>query len=137
VLIVGWIYFLAKFQMYGVRYGDYNVGMLVTMSHICYCCGEDKKVLWHLLDQLVKMPGAAKMAPPLQWRQDVERYCNNIPAYYVLPLRQALKRWGLNAHVVPDSMENSLLAGFVGTQLKKLKAEARVIFDADMSRIMV
>jgi hypothetical protein len=34
-------------------------------------------------------------------------------------------------------MENSLLAGFVGTQLKKLKAEARVIFDADMSRIMV
>ncbi|KAH9549723.1 hypothetical protein CY35_10G033700 [Sphagnum magellanicum] len=93
-------------------------------------------VLWHLLDQLVKMPGAAKMAPPLQWRQDVERYCNNIPAYYVLPLRQALKRWGLNAHVVPDSMENSLLAGFVGTQLKKLKAEARVIFDADMSRIM-
>ncbi|CAM6046684.1 unnamed protein product [Sphagnum compactum] len=93
-------------------------------------------VLWQLLDQLGKIPGAAKMAPLPQWRQDMERYCNSIPAYYGPPLRHALKRWGLNAHVVPDSMENSLLAGFVGTQLKKLKLEAKVIFDADMSRIM-
>ncbi len=104
---------------------------------IILLCVNKNQVLWQLLDQLGKIPGAAKMAPLPQWRQDMERYCNSIPAYYGPPLRHALKRWGLNAHVVPDSMENSLLAGFVGTQLKKLKLEAKVIFDADMSRIMV
>lgn len=77
------------------------------------------------------------MSPLPQWRQDMERYCNSIPAYYVYPLRGALKRWGLNPHVVPDSMENSLVAGFVGTQLKRLKMQAKELLDSDMSRIMV
>lgn len=77
------------------------------------------------------------MSPSPQWRQDMERYCNNIPAYYGPPLRIALKRWGLNAHVIPESMELSLLAGFVGTQLKRLKTQAKELLDADMSHIMV
>ena len=77
------------------------------------------------------------MSPLPQWRQEMERYCNSIPAYYGPPLRTALKRWGLNAHIVPESMESSLLAGFVGTQLKRLKLQAKELFDADMSRIVV
>lgn len=83
------------------------------------------------------MPGGAKTSPSPQWRQEMERYCNSIPAYYGPPLRSALKRWGLNAHIVPESMESSLLAGFVGTQLKRLKLQAKELFDADMSRIVV
>lgn len=77
------------------------------------------------------------MSPPQTWRQDLERYCCSIPAYYGPPLRVALKRWGINLHVVPDSMESNLFAGFVGTQLKRLKIQAKEIYDADMNRIMV
>lgn len=95
------------------------------------------QVLWQLLDQLGKMPGQSKMSPLPQWRQDMERYCCSIPAYYGPPLRGALKRWGINAHVVPESMENNLLAGFVGNQLKRFKSQAKEIFDVDLSRIMV
>jgi hypothetical protein len=67
----------------------------------------------------------------------MERYCNSIPAYYGPFLRVALKRWGINAHVVPDSMESNLYTGFVGTQLKRFKSQAKELFDADMARIMV
>lgn len=83
------------------------------------------------------MPGQSKMSPSPQWRQDMERYCSSIPAYYGPPLRGALKRWGINAHVVPESMESNLYTGFVGTQLKRFKLQAKELFDADMARIMV
>ncbi|KAL2652907.1 hypothetical protein R1flu_021035 [Riccia fluitans] len=93
-------------------------------------------VLWQLLEQVSKTPGSAKIPPLPQWRQDIERYCNSIPAYYGAPLRTALKRWGLSAHVVPDSMENSLVSGFVGTQLKRMKMQAKQELDDDMKRIL-
>lgn len=95
------------------------------------------QVLWHLLDQLGKMPGQSKMSPLPQWRQDMEKYCSSIPAYYGQPLRIALKRWGINAHVVPESMDSNPYTGYVGTQLKRFKTQAKELFDADMARIMV
>ncbi|BBM97065.1 hypothetical protein MPTK1_1g02770 [Marchantia polymorpha subsp. ruderalis] len=92
-------------------------------------------VLWQLLDQVAK--GGSNKIPPLpQWRLDIERYCLSIPSYYGAPLRAALKRWGLNAHVVPDSMENSLVSGFVGQQLKRLRLQAKQDLDDDMKRIL-
>ncbi|KAL3684707.1 hypothetical protein R1sor_002729 [Riccia sorocarpa] len=93
-------------------------------------------VLWQLLEQVSKTPGSTKIPPLPQWRQDMERYCSSIPAYYGAPLRTALKRWGLSAHVVPDSMENSLVSGFVGTQLKRMKMQAKQELDEDMKRIL-
>lgn len=83
------------------------------------------------------MPGQAKMLPSNQWRQEMERYCCSIPAYYGPLLRVALKRWGINVPVVPDGMESNLSTGFLGTRLKRFKAQAKELYDADMSRIMV
>ncbi|CAM6103367.1 unnamed protein product [Calypogeia fissa] len=93
-------------------------------------------VLFQLLDQGAKLPGAAKMPPLPQWRQEIERYCNSIPSYYGAPLRTALKRWGLTIHVVPEAMENSLAAGFVGNQLKRLRMQAKADLDEDVKRIL-
>ncbi|KAG0585074.1 hypothetical protein KC19_3G255800 [Ceratodon purpureus] len=110
-----------------------RVGSNLTLFVLPY----NYPVLWQLLEQLGKMPGQSKMSPSAQWRQDMERYCSSIPAYYGPPLRGALKRWGINAHVVPESMESNLYTGFVGTQLKRFKSQAKELFDADMARIMV
>lgn len=96
------------------------------------------QVLWQLLDQGAgKVPGAAKMPPLPQWRQEIERYCNSIPSYYGAPLRLALKRWGFPMYVVPEAMENSLIAGFVGNQLKRLRMQAKADLEEDLKRILV
>lgn len=109
-----------------------RVGSNLTLFVLPY----NYPVLWHLLEQLGKMPGQSKMSPLPQWRQDMEKYCSSIPAYYGQPLRIALKRWGINAHVVPESMDSNLYTGYVGTQLKRFKTQAKELFDADMARIM-
>ncbi|KAJ7546485.1 hypothetical protein O6H91_08G041500 [Diphasiastrum complanatum] len=103
-----------------------QVGSTLTLYVLPY----NYPVLWQLLDQAGKMPGGAKMSHLPLWRQEMERYCNNCPSYYGSPLRVALKRMGLIAHVVPDSMEKSLLTGYVGTQLKRLKVQAKSELDA-------
>jgi hypothetical protein len=52
-------YFLEKFQMFWVRFGDYNV----TMFHIFYYCGEDKISAMESSLLIREVHGVVKIAP--------------------------------------------------------------------------
>lgn len=110
-----------------------NHGGSITLFILPY----NYPVLWQLLKQVVKPPGSTTAKLPLnpQWRQDMERYCNGIPPYYAPALRVALKRWGLLAHIVPESLETPWLS-FLGTYLKRIKAQAKPELDTMMSHIL-
>jgi UDP:flavonoid glycosyltransferase YjiC (YdhE family) len=81
-------------------------------------------VLVKLLDQLSHMGSNMKVAPPIPWRQEFERYCTSIPSYYMPPLRVAFKRMGIPVQLIPDLREG--LKPATANHLKQLQRQAKV-----------
>ena len=75
----------------------------------------EEGVLCQQLEQLGKISGGAR---PSSLSQVATGHGKILPLYSGILWtfrRSAWKRWGINAHIVPESAERSLLAGFVGT----------------------
>ncbi|KAK3282594.1 hypothetical protein CYMTET_9672 [Cymbomonas tetramitiformis] len=89
-------------------------------------------VLFRLLDQLMKMTTGAKMNPPPAWRMDMERYTGSLPAYYLNPLRTALRRMNLAPRSVPNPPESGVPFA-IANYLKRVKAQAR----AELERMLL
>eukprot|EP01113_Clastostelium_recurvatum_P003584 TRINITY_DN11566_c0_g1_i1.p1 TRINITY_DN11566_c0_g1~~TRINITY_DN11566_c0_g1_i1.p1 ORF type:complete len:611 (+),score=160.55 TRINITY_DN11566_c0_g1_i1:850-2682(+) len=78
--------------------------------------------LWPLLEELASQ---YKMNPPTKWRNEFEQYILTVPPYYIAPLRNALKRFGVTAPLVPDHIDGGL-SHTVTTYLKKIKQQAKI-----------
>ncbi|XP_002985247.2 integrator complex subunit 6 homolog [Selaginella moellendorffii] len=129
-----WQVFIRNSKGPNFGYGDpFGYLKLIGSNLTLFVLPYNYPVLFHLLEHASKNPKATNT---IQWRQEMERYCNSIPAYYGPPLRAALRQWGLNLHVVPDALEKTIFAGFVGNQLKRLKAQAKTELESMTEKLI-
>lgn len=78
--------------------------------------------LFYLLEELWKQ----KLMPTGQWRQDFENYLQQVPFYYIQPLRIALvNRMKLPSHIIPDHIDGQMPYS-MAQHLKKLTKQAKV-----------
>ncbi|XP_046852731.1 integrator complex subunit 6-like [Xenia sp. Carnegie-2017] len=91
-------------------------------------------ILIPLLDELFKV---LKLSPTPKWRQLFDKYLSDLPSYYIVPLRTALRRMGANVNLlIPDHVESSSsLSNSIQSYLKKLKQQAKVEADKVLSGI--
>ncbi|TSQ01588.1 Integrator complex subunit 6 [Bagarius yarrelli] len=81
-------------------------------------------VVLPLLDDLIRVH---KFKPTPKWRQAFESYLKTMPAYYITPLRKALRMMGA-PNLLAESMEYGL-SYTVASYLKKLSQQAKVEAD--------
>lgn len=72
-----------------------------------------------------------KTAVTAKWRQDFEAYLTTVPAYYLPPLRNGLKRWNAAmAQFIPDHIAVDMgLSVPLVQQLSKIKLAAKTEMD--------
>ena len=78
------------------------------------------------------MPPSAKLQPPRPWLVEMERYCNSVPACYLGPLKNAMRRLNVGPRCVPSPLEGGL-SHAVAAYLKRVKQQAR----GELERCMV
>eukprot|EP00794_Sanderia_malayensis_P011193 gene11193-12367_t len=82
-------------------------------------------ILLPLLDELFKVH---KCKPTSKWKESFELYLQTMPNYFAGPLRNALRRMGAPANLVPDHIDGSLSFSVI-TYLKKVKHQAKIEAD--------
>eukprot|EP01112_Ceratiomyxa_fruticulosa_P021136 TRINITY_DN7363_c0_g1_i1.p1 TRINITY_DN7363_c0_g1~~TRINITY_DN7363_c0_g1_i1.p1 ORF type:complete len:826 (-),score=170.60 TRINITY_DN7363_c0_g1_i1:39-2516(-) len=75
--------------------------------------------LFPLLEDLARNHA---MNPTAKWRIEFEQYLNTLPSYYITPMKNALKRYGVTNNLIPDQFEGSL-PPVVSSYIKKLRAQ--------------
>ena len=91
-------------------------------------------MVFRLLTALTGLPSGARLAPPPAWRADLARCVAAAPPSYRAPLRAALARINLPAHLVPADPHDGGLPPSLATALRRAAAGARADVDAVAAR---
>ena len=76
-----------------------------------------------------------KFNPTPKWRNEFEQYLATLPFYYMKPLKNALKRFGIAMALIPDHFESEL-PFTIQAYLKKLKEQSKVEADRMLAAML-
>ena len=91
-------------------------------------------MVFRLLTALAGLPSGARLAPPPVWRADLARCVAAAPPSYRPPLRAALARINLPAHLVPGDPQDGGLPPPLAAALRRAAAGARADVDVVAAR---
>lgn len=112
-----------KYSDLGQPFGYLKASTTLTCVNL-FVMPYNYPVLLPLLDDLFKVH---KLKPNMKWRQAFETYLKNMPPYFLLPLKKALRMMGA-PNLISDNMDCGLSYSVI-SYLKKLSQQAKMESD--------
>ncbi|MBN3279699.1 INT6 protein, partial [Polyodon spathula] len=112
-----------KYSDLGQPFGYLKASTTLTCVNL-FVMPYNYPVLLPLLDDLFKVH---KLNPNMKWRQAFETYLKNLPPYFLLPLKKALRMMGA-PNLISDNMDCGLSYSVI-SYLKKLSQQAKMESD--------
>lgn len=112
-----------KYSDLGQPFGYLKASTTLTCVNL-FVMPYNYPVLLPLLDDLFKVH---KLKPNIKWRQAFEMYLKNMPPYFLLPLKKALRMMGA-PNLISDNMDCGLSYSVI-SYLKKLSQQAKMESD--------
>ncbi|XP_041095790.1 integrator complex subunit 6-like isoform X2 [Polyodon spathula] len=112
-----------KYSDLGQPFGYLKASTTLTCVNL-FVMPYNYPVLLPLLDDLFKVH---KLKPNMKWRQAFETYLKNLPPYFLLPLKKALRMMGA-PNLISDNMDCGLSYSVI-SYLKKLSQQAKMESD--------